>query len=472
MNRRNQDALMVIRASSDVVMVTIGWIIAYELRFSGLFPITKGIPAPLLYYKLAPFVAGIWFLSFVASGFYRRTGRHRSAFVEALDTLQSCVVATFAFIAFTYLYEEYRYSRVVMGLFLAIHPWLIIAGRSAVRKALRLYRLRAAPRRTLIIGGGDTLKHAIEMAKDGDLTRSEIYGVILAGGPEQIAASEALCRQSGLHRLDAPSNWPDFFSANPTESVVFALPHQAYDFVDRHLERIADQVTDVRLIPDLFRFTRFAAGVDIVAGTPVVSINESPLAGIGSVIKRVVDILGSCCALLLFGPLMLLIAALVAVTSRGPVFYRQERMGLDGRTFAILKFRSMRSDAEAKSGAVWAKEGDDRTTPIGKWLRRTSLDELPQLFNVLGGSMSLVGPRPERPVFVEQFRRDVPGYYLRHKIKAGITGWAQANGWRGNTSIEKRIEYDLYYIQNWSLWLDVRIILLTILRGFINRNAY
>jgi Undecaprenyl-phosphate glucose phosphotransferase len=471
-NRRNQDALMVIRASSDVVMVTIGWIIAYELRFSGLFPITKGIPAPLLYYKLAPFVAGIWFLSFVASGFYRRTGRHRSAFVEALDTLQSCVVATFAFIAFTYLYEEYRYSRVVMGLFLAIHPWLIIAGRSAVRKALRLYRLRAAPRRTLIIGGGDTLKHAIEMAKDGDLTRSEIYGVILAGGPEQIAASEALCRQSGLHRLDAPSNWPDFFSANPTESVVFALPHQAYDFVDRHLERIADQVTDVRLIPDLFRFTRFAAGVDIVAGTPVVSINESPLAGIGSIIKRVVDILGSCCALLLFGPLMLVIAALVAVTSRGPVFYRQERMGLDGKTFAILKFRSMRSDAEAKSGAVWAKEGDDRTTPIGKWLRRTSLDELPQLFNVLGGSMSLVGPRPERPIFVEQFRRDVPGYYLRHKIKAGITGWAQANGWRGNTSIEKRIEYDLYYIQNWSLWLDVRIILLTILRGFINRNAY
>ena len=472
MNRRNQDALMVIRASSDVVMVTIGWIIAYELRFSGLFPITKGIPAPLLYYKRAPFVAGIWFLSFAASGFYRRTGRHRSAFVEALDTLQSCVVATFAFIAFTYLYEEYRYSRVVMGLFLAIHPWLIIAGRSAVRKALRLYRLRAAPRRTLIIGGGDTLKHAIKMAKDGDLTRSEIYGVILAGGPEQIAASEALCRQSGLHRLDVPSNWPDFFSANPTESVVFALPHQAYDFVDRHLERIADQVTDVRLIPDLFRFTRFAAGVDIVAGTPVVSINESPLAGIGSMIKRVVDILGSCCALLLFGPLMLLIAALVAATSRGPVFYRQERMGLDGKTFAILKFRSMRSDAEAKSGAVWAKDGDDRTTPIGKWLRRTSLDELPQLFNVLGGSMSLVGPRPERPVFVEQFRRDVPGYYLRHKIKAGITGWAQANGWRGNTSIEKRIEYDLYYIQNWSLWLDVRIIFLTILRGFINRNAY
>ena len=348
MNRRNQDALMVIRASSDVVLVTIGWIIAYDLRFSGLFPITKGIPAPLLYYKLAPFVAGIWFLSCAASGFYRRTGRHRSAFVEALDTLQSCVVATFAFIAFTYLYEEYRYSRVVMGLFLAIHPWLIIAGRSAVRKALRLYRLRAAPRRTLIIGGGDTLKHAIKMAKDGDLTRSEIYGVILAGGPEQIAASEALCRQSGLHRLDVPSNWPDFFSANPTESVVFALPHQAYDFVDRHLERIADQVTDVRLIPDLFRFTRFAAGVDIVAGTPVVSINESPLAGIGSMIKRVVDILGSCCALLLFGPLMLLIAALVAATSRGPVFYRQERMGLDGKTFAILKFRSMRSDAEAK----------------------------------------------------------------------------------------------------------------------------
>jgi len=472
MNRRNQDALMVIRATSDIVMVTLGWILAYELRFSGIFPISKGIPESVLYYKLAPFVAGIWFLAFVASGFYRRTGRHRSAFLEALDTLQSCVVATFAFIAFTYLYEEYRYSRVVMGLFLAIHPWLIIAGRSAVRKALRLYRLRAAPRRTLIIGGGDTLKHAIDMAMNGDLTRSEIYGIILVCGAEQLGKSQTLCRSNGLRLLDAPLDWPDFFSANPTESVVFALPHQAYDFLDQNLERIADQVTDVRLIPDLARFGRFAAGVDVVAGMPVVSINESPLAGIGSAIKRVVDVLGSCLALLLFGPVMLGIAVLVGATSRGPIFYRQERMGLDGKTFHILKFRSMHSDAEAKSGAIWAMAGDDRVTPLGKWLRRTSLDELPQLFNVLEGSMSLVGPRPERPIFVERFRRDVPGYYLRHKIKAGITGWAQANGWRGNTSIEKRIEYDLYYIQNWSLWLDVRIILLTILRGFINRNAY
>jgi exopolysaccharide biosynthesis polyprenyl glycosylphosphotransferase len=210
----------------------------------------------------------------------------------------------------------------------------------------------------------------------------------------------------------------------------------------------------------------------MIDGIPVVSIHESPLQGYGVATKRLLDICGATSAILLFSPIMAIIALLVPLSSRGPILYRQERMGLDGKPFQILKFRTMPVDAEAKSGAVWARKGDDRVTYLGKFLRQSSLDELPQFFNVLAGNMSLVGPRPERPVFVNDFRKKVPGYMLRHKVKAGITGWAQVNGWRGNTSIEKRIECDLFYIQNWSLAFDLRIIFLTILRGFFNKNAY
>jgi exopolysaccharide biosynthesis polyprenyl glycosylphosphotransferase len=168
---------------------------------------------------------------------------------------------------------------------------------------------------------------------------------------------------------------------------------------------------------------------------------------------------------------MAVIAVLVRWTSSGPIFYSQERMGLDGRAFTVYKFRSMYQDAEAASGPIWARDDDPRTTPMGRWLRRLDLDELPQLWNVLKGDMSLVGPRPERPFFVEQFKHRIPQYMLRHKVKAGLTGWAQVNGWRGNTSLEKRIEYDLYYIENWSMTLDIKIIWLTLVRGLFQRTA-
>jgi exopolysaccharide biosynthesis polyprenyl glycosylphosphotransferase len=184
------------------------------------------------------------------------------------------------------------------------------------------------------------------------------------------------------------------------------------------------------------------------------------------------DILLSSLALLLLAPLLLLLAVLVKLTSRGPVFYRQERCGLNGQTFQMLKFRSMRVDAEQQTGAIWAQKDDPRRTPLGAFLRHTSLDELPQLINVLKGDMSLVGPRPERPVFIHQFSRTIPNYNARHSVKAGITGWAQVHGWRGNTSLRKRVQYDLYYITHWTPWLDLRILWMTVWHGLFHRNAY
>lgn len=472
MRRGQEDALLIIRIVSDMAMVTIAWTLAYLIRFSGFFPTPRGIPDFTLYAKLIPFIWIIWFCVYSLLGFYRRTGHHRSAFLEGLDILQSAAVATLALIAFTYIYEEYRYSRVVMALFVSLQPWLTMLGRSLIRKAIRRYRRLAPPTKTLIIGSGEPLTTAIELAQIGQWSPHTLLGVMLVGEAEKCQESAVMCQSLGLSILPVPDNWTDYLSHSGATSVICAVPHRSYSFLDQHLEKLADQVTNIKIIPDLRRFTRFASAVEVVGGTPIIGINESPLHGMGQIIKRALDIGGAGLAILVFSPLMIGIAILVALTSRGPIFYQQERMGLDGKTFPMLKFRSMRTDAEQTTGAVWAKPDDDRTTPLGKWLRRTSLDELPQLFNVLKGDMSLVGPRPERPVFVAQFRRQIPGYYLRHKTKAGITGWAQVQGWRGNTSLEKRIECDLYYIQNWSVWFDLKILVLTVLRGFINKNAY
>jgi exopolysaccharide biosynthesis polyprenyl glycosylphosphotransferase len=193
---------------------------------------------------------------------------------------------------------------------------------------------------------------------------------------------------------------------------------------------------------------------------------------VNALIKRAIDIVLSSIALVVFAAPIALIAALVRLTSKGPAFFHQERMGLDGKPFSIVKFRSMLDEAEKETGPVWTQRDDPRVTALGRFLRRSNLDELPQLWNVFRGDMSIVGPRPERPHFVEQFKHRIPQYMLRHKVKAGLTGWAQVNGWRGNTAIDKRIEYDLYYIENWSVRLDLKIIWLTIVKGFFHKHAY
>ncbi len=472
MNPRRQNLLTLIRMTVDVSMVLMAWGLAWWLRFYAGLEVTKGVPSVGLYLKLCPFIAVIWIVVFAASGFYRRSNRHRSAIIEAIDIIQSSAVATLAFIAFTYFYEEYRYSRLTIGFFAVLHPVFIMAGRSLIRKGLRIYRRRAEPRRTLIIGSGEFIGTAVRMARLGDVAENDIAGVILVGDDEQIHIARSIIKELRIKEFPGQTDWAGFFMDHPIQTVVIALPYRNFSWIEDQLEAISNQVADVKLLPDLMKFTKLASGIELISGIPVISIHDSPLAGVQGLFKRLMDLLGAAFAVAVFSPVMLVLAALVKWSSRGPVFYRQERMGLDGRTFMMLKFRSMPVDAESRTGAVFATSGDNRATWIGKIMRRTSLDELPQFFNVLSGDMSLVGPRPERPVFVNDFRRKIPGYFLRHKVKAGITGWAQVNGWRGDTSIEKRIECDLYYIQNWSLALDIRILLLTVVRGFIHKNAY
>jgi Undecaprenyl-phosphate glucose phosphotransferase len=255
------------------------------------------------------------------------------------------------------------------------------------------------------------------------------------------------------------------------DQLIIALPFRAYDALEGVLAQVENEPVELMLVPDLSRYLALRCGVEDLAGIPALTLQGAPLYGWNAVLKRGLDLCVSSGALVLFAPLMAAIALLIKLSSRGPVLYRQQRMGLDCRAFTLLKFRSMRANAEPPGVPIWSTRNDERCTRVGVWLRRLSLDELPQLINVLKGEMSLVGPRPERPEFIEQFRRGIPRYMLRHKIQAGMTGWAQINGYRGDTSIEGRLRYDLEYIQRWSLLFDLKILLLTLAKGFLHRGA-
>jgi len=254
------------------------------------------------------------------------------------------------------------------------------------------------------------------------------------------------------------------------EKLVLVSPSGSEEVLKELIKECSDFNVDFTIIPGIYSVLTTRLRVEVLEGIPMIGIKETPLQGVNLWVKRLEDIIISSFLLLITFPLFLLIALLIKITSRGPVFYRQERVGLDGKPFVMLKFRTMKMDAEKETGPVWATPDDPRRTKVGKILRKLSLDELPQLINVVKGEMSLVGPRPERPYFVEKFKEMIPEYMARHRIKAGITGWAQVNGLRGNTPLEERIKYDLYYLENWSLWFDLKILFLTLFT--FHREAY
>jgi Undecaprenyl-phosphate glucose phosphotransferase len=320
-------------------------------------------------------------------------------------------------------------------------------------------------RHVLAVGEGETMESMISRLDRYPELGLRVVGVVTdeQSSAVAIAGKEVLGHFGELLELTQRTR---------VDEVLISLPPNQMPRLDSLLEQLREETLAVRIVPDVYRHVTLGCQVDEFEGTPIVRINDSPLVGMGAFAKRATDIVLSAAALVILAPLLLLIAVAVKLTSNGPVIYAQERMGLDGRSFRMLKFRSMREDAESKTGAVWCRPSDERRTPIGTFLRQTSLDELPQLWNVLRGDMSLVGPRPERPVFVNQFRKEIPHYMLRHKVQAGITGWAQVNGWRGNTSLTARVECDLFYIRNWSYLLDLKILVMTIWKGFINKNAY
>jgi Undecaprenyl-phosphate glucose phosphotransferase len=466
MLKRYQNLVRGVLGLIDVMILIGAWLASYWLRFyAPLVPVTKGFPAFSVYASLTPIVALVWLTVFAGMRVYKLS-RLLSPWHEVVLVLKAHAMALLVFIALTYLFEEYRYSRLVTVYFGSLAGALLVIGRLAVRSAFRTLRSRGFNlRQVLIVGEGPAVEALVERFDNYPELGLRVRGVVTH---EESAATQV----SGKPVLGHFEHVRELISHTKADEILIALPWSQQNEVERILDHLKDETIDVRLVPDLQAYITLGCEVEDFDGVPVVRLNDSPLIGWYAASKRLTDIIVASVALVVFGPLMLLIALLVRLSSPGPVLYSQERMGLDGRSFNMLKFRSMKVDAEQRSGAVWAQQQDDRRTLLGTFLRKTSLDELPQLWNVLRGEMSLVGPRPERPVFVNKFRQEIPNYMLRHKVKAGITGWAQVNGWRGNTSLRRRIECDLYYIQNWSYLLDLKILTLTVWKGFVNKNAY
>ncbi len=451
---------------ADLAMIAVGWISAYYLRFEILPPL---FPLPLWrplarYLPYLPPILLVWGTVFVLSGLYS-TRRAQRLTSMVLAVARAVFLGALASVAAMFFYREFSFSRLHMVLFGGMTSVLMVGLRLGIYFAARHIRaLGKGAQRILIVGAGKVGRRLAQALQQYPLVRFEIVGFLDD-------------RQEGDDILGPVSDLPALMDrmqseGKPIRAVYITLPFSAAEKIEKLLRSLSTRLAHVFMIPDLFQFDLLNSRFSELGGMPVLHlIDETPLR-FEKLTKRLIDILFSALFLAVISPVLLVITILVKRSSPGPVFYRQERMGLNGHTFKMLKFRSMPVQAEAASGPVWARPEDDRATGVGAFLRRTSLDELPQFINVLKGDMSIVGPRPERPVFIEQFKDQVPGYMLRHKMKAGITGWAQVNGWRGNTSLEKRIEHDLYYIQNWSLWLDFKIMVLTVWRGFVHENAY
>ena len=359
------------------------------------------------------------------------------------------------------------FSRVWVGLWLVSGLLATVAARVSIRLVLRSLRRRGRNLRHIAIVGAGTLGRTIAER----LAEASWAGFRVVGFFDDDPATRGTT-VAGAPVLGSTDALPDGLDRNGVDQVWIALPLRAEARIREILDLLQTETVDVRFVPDIYNFTLLHHSMTEIAGLPVINLTESPLQGANAVIKAIEDFVLSSVILVLASPLLLIIALGVKLSSPGPVLYRQERVTWNGERFTMLKFRTMPVDAEAASGPVWADRSQARTTPLGAFLRRTSLDELPQFFNVLRGEMSIVGPRPERPEFVERFKQEVPRYMQKHLVKAGITGWAQVNDFRGNTDLRERIRYDLYYIENWSVWFDLRIIVLTLVHVFRSRHAY
>lgn len=372
-------------------------------------------------------------------------------------------------------FDAAKFQLVMLSLLL---PALLTLERAAFRAVLRELRRRGKNlRHVAIIGTGRLARIACRTLDRNAWTGLHVAYFIDHHDSERSMDS---VEQEGekrviLDRLVVGNvgELDQIMERRPVDAVYLAIPNVRAAMIPSLLQKLERYPIDVRIIPDVSpRYSPLSMQVNELEGMPILSIRENPMAGVAGAVKRGIDVMGAIGALVIFGLPMVVIAMLVKFTSPGPVIFRQRRVSIGGEEFNILKFRTMFTAEEEQSGASWTKQDDPRVTPVGRLLRRASLDELPQLFNVLLGDMSLVGPRPERPELIAKFREDWRGYMLRQHVKAGMTGWAQVNGHRGDTGLRKRLQHDLFYIRHWSLAFDLKILWLTLFRGFVHRNAH
>jgi exopolysaccharide biosynthesis polyprenyl glycosylphosphotransferase len=468
---------------SDAVSILFSFFYSYLFRFYAyIIPVDpgKGIPPLRQYVVVFPLFLVTHLLIFYFQGFYR-TRLQRAKIDDflaiCLNAILTIAIDVFGIMSYLYSYSQgprplFRVTFKISHGFLAVYFIVVIFMITFLRNQIyfsmkRRYARGLNLQNVLVVGAGEmgrAVAQKILVYKDlGFRLKGFLDDDRPVGDKVDVDGSaEVLGRLEDLGPI---------LEKGDISEVFVALDLNNYGKILDTIKVTNRYVVNVRLIPDVFQLLTLKANIQDLDGFPVISIDDVALRGGKSVIKRVIDVIVSSLGLVILSPVFLLVAVLIKLTSRGPVFYRQERMGLDGRRFRMIKFRTMVCDAEEESGPVMSRAGDPRTTKVGRLLRKLSLDEFPQLINVLKGEMSLIGPRPERPEFVKGFAGQIPNYMLRHKVKCGITGWAQVHGLRQDTPIDKRIEYDFYYIQNWSLGLDLKIIWMTLRKGFLDRSV-
>ena len=464
MIKRGSQPLILWFFMSDIFLTALAWVGAYLLRFeSGWIPLWHPAVEFDVCLSHIPLIALLAAIAYRTARMYEvhRLRRFREELVSVGKGVTLLMLLT---LATAFYWRDPYESRVTMLVFYAVTTSFVLVARRLSWQTIRRLRRQGFNRTpALIVGTGRVARKTARALRHASWTGMYAFGFI---------EDQPSRWTSDLHVIGRIADLPQLIQEHSIGHVFIALPMNRYDEARRVFDILSQSLVEVRMVLDATNMASLSLTTTNLDGLTVVGLRESPHYGLNIVVKRAMDVVLSSVGLLVLSPVLAAIAVLVKITSPGPVFYRQERCGLNGEPFQMLKFRSMRVDAETQSGPVWARENDPRRTGFGAFLRKTSLDELPQLFNVLKGDMSLVGPRPERPVFIQKFRKTIPNYMARHHVKAGITGWAQVNGWRGNTSLRKRIQHDLYYITHWNPWLDVRILWLTVFKGLFDRNAY
>ncbi len=464
-NQKVFNRLMVV---IDVGITAASFVLAYGFKFYilndgpgiGVLPVGE-------YINLLPFVLPFYAVIYYACGVYapKRTVRRR---FEIFGIIKANTIGIVALIIALYMIiREINFSRSVIAFFYIFNVGITSGFRLALRRGLRTIRRKGYNlKHILLVGYSRAAEEYIDR-----LTDNPQWGYVACGILDDHIPAGTVYK--GVKVLGRLGNLEVILPENKLDEIAISLSLQDYDHLEGIVATCEKSGVHTKFIPDYNSLIPSRPYTEDLMGLPVINIRYVPLTNTGNIIiKRIVDVCGAVCGMALTSPLMLLAALLIKLTSPGPVIFRQERVGLHNKPFYMYKFRTMERQVPGEEKKAWTVRNDPRVTPVGKFLRRTSLDELPQLFNILRGDMSLVGPRPERPLYVEKFKEEIPRYMVKHQVRPGLTGWAQVNGLRGDTSIRKRVEYDIYYIENWTVWFDFKIILMTFFTGFVNKNAY
>lgn len=468
MIRDNQKVFNGLHVIMDAIITAVSYILAYCIKFyvftdgpgSGVLPIGD-------YFVMLFFIVPLYILMYNMFGVYapKRTVRKR---YEIFDIVKANTFGIGMFVLSLYLVlREFNFSRWMMVYFYVLNIFLTSISRVVLRNTLQNMRQKGYNlKHILLVGYSRAAEEYITRIQDNPQ-----WGYVVCGILDNNVPRGTLFK--GVKVLGSVGNLDVILPHNKLDEIAITLSLNDYNHLEQIVSICEKSGVHTKFIPDYNRLIPTRPYTEDLMGLPVINIRHVPLSITANRIsKRVVDIIGSVIGIILLSPVMLLSALLVKCSSRGPVIFKQERVGLHSKPFYMYKFRSMELQPEKEEEKAWTTKNDPRVTIIGKILRRTSLDELPQLFNILKGDMSLVGPRPERPLFVEKFKEEIPRYMIKHQVRPGLTGWAQVNGYRGDTSIRKRIEHDIYYIENWTMGFDIKIIFLTFFTGFINKNAY